>query len=199
MWVAFAFAKATHIFSAKNTCELDIVLSWTVNILTTNELVKLTMLWTTGPWCARNIDTLTTNIFPIHKQCSIAMMCMELCTCAISIINKTMVSNDSCELWTSLCHKIQNAITWIKKNIAKQLKEIRSTMWICLFWGFMAQQSCGVMSSAVSLPNHTFTGQASSSKRLISIVQILNPETDNCPSWIWGRERMTTEFHDQSP
>ena len=22
MWVAFAFAKATHIFSAKNTCEL---------------------------------------------------------------------------------------------------------------------------------------------------------------------------------
>ena len=44
MWVAFAF----HIFS-KNNCELDIVLTRTVNILTTNELVKLTMLWTTGP------------------------------------------------------------------------------------------------------------------------------------------------------
>ena len=44
MWVAFAFAKATYIFFSKNTCELDIVL--TVNILTTNELVKLTMLWT---------------------------------------------------------------------------------------------------------------------------------------------------------
>ena len=40
MWVAFAFAKATHIFSAKiGTCELDIVLTWTVNILTTNKLV----------------------------------------------------------------------------------------------------------------------------------------------------------------
>ena len=26
MWVAFAFAKAIHIFFSKNTCELDIVL-----------------------------------------------------------------------------------------------------------------------------------------------------------------------------
>ena len=49
MWVAFAFAKATHIFFSKNTCELDIVLTRTVNILTTNELVKLMTLQTTGP------------------------------------------------------------------------------------------------------------------------------------------------------
>ena len=48
-----------------------------------------------------------------------------------------------------------------------------------------------VMSSAVSLPNHTFNGQAYSSKRLTSIVHILSPETDNCPSWISGRKRMT--------
>ena len=54
-------------------------------------------------------------------------------------------------------------------------------------------QPNGVMSSAVSLPNHTFTGQALSSKRLTSIVHILSPETDNCPSWISGRERMTVE------
>ena len=51
MWVAFAFAKATHIFFNKNTCELDIVLTRRVNILTTNKLVKLTTLWTTGPRC----------------------------------------------------------------------------------------------------------------------------------------------------
>ena len=51
-------------------------------------------------------------------------------------------------------------------------------------------QPNGVMSSAVSLPNHTFTGQAWSSRRLTSIVHILSPETDNCPSWISGRERM---------
>ena len=43
-------------------------------------------------------------------------------------------------------------------------------------------QPNGVMSSTVSLPNHTFTGQALSSKRLTSIVHILSPETDNCPS-----------------
>ena len=40
----------------------------------------------------------------------------------------------------------------------------------------------GVMLSAVSLPNHTFTGQAQSSQRLTNIVHILSPETDNCPS-----------------
>ena len=53
MWVAFTFAicicKSYSHFSSKNTCELDIVLTRKVNILTTNELVKLTMLWTTGP------------------------------------------------------------------------------------------------------------------------------------------------------
>ena len=38
------FAKATHIFSSKNTCELDNVLTRTVNIMTTNKLVKLMML-----------------------------------------------------------------------------------------------------------------------------------------------------------
>ena len=54
-------------------------------------------------------------------------------------------------------------------------------------------QPNGVMSSAVSLPNHTFTGQTQSSKRFTSIVHILSPETDNCPSWISGRERMTVE------
>ena len=40
-------------------------------------------------------------------------------------------------------------------------------------------QPNGVMSSGVSLPNHTFIGQAESSKRLTSIVHILSPETDN--------------------
>ena len=29
--------------------------------------------------------------------------------------------------------------------------------------------------------------------RLASVVQILSPETDNCPSWISGKERMTIE------
>ena len=49
MWVAFSFAKASLIFFCKNNCEFDIVLTRTVIILTTNGLVKITMLWTTGP------------------------------------------------------------------------------------------------------------------------------------------------------
>ena len=49
MCVAFAFAKATHIFFSKNNCELDIVLPRTVNILTTNEFVKLTTLEQVDP------------------------------------------------------------------------------------------------------------------------------------------------------
>ena len=54
-------------------------------------------------------------------------------------------------------------------------------------------QPNGVMSSAVSLLNHTFTGQALSYKRLTSIPHILSPETKNCPSCISGRERMAVE------
>ena len=38
------------------------------------------------------------------------------------------------------------------------------------------------MSSAVSLPNNTFTGQAQSSKLLTSIGYNLLLETDKCPS-----------------
>ena len=48
MWVAFAFAKATHIFSAKNIRILYIESAKKVNETTFNELVKLTTLWTTG-------------------------------------------------------------------------------------------------------------------------------------------------------
>ena len=42
--------KATHIFSAKNIRILCIESARTVNEMTLNELVKLTRLWTTGPW-----------------------------------------------------------------------------------------------------------------------------------------------------
>ena len=74
-----------------------------------------------------------------------------------------------------------------------QMCLLGNVKFVCLCWGFTAESKQWVMSSAVSLPNHTFTGQASSSKRLTSIVHILSPETDNCPSSISGRERMTVE------
>ena len=50
MWVAFVSVKATHIFSVKIFRILCIESAKTVNKMTLNELVKLTTLWTTGPW-----------------------------------------------------------------------------------------------------------------------------------------------------
>ena len=47
---SFCSAKATLIFSAKNIRILCIESAKTVNEMTLNKLVKLTMLWTTGPW-----------------------------------------------------------------------------------------------------------------------------------------------------
>ena len=47
---SFCSAKATHIFSAKNIGILYIESAKIVNEMTLNELVKLTTLWTTGPW-----------------------------------------------------------------------------------------------------------------------------------------------------
>ena len=49
MWVAFA---VTHIFSAKSIRVLCIESTKKVNKMTLNELVKLTTLWTTGPWAS---------------------------------------------------------------------------------------------------------------------------------------------------
>ena len=48
MWEAAV--QKLHIFSAKNIRIVYIESAKTVNEMTLNELVKLTMLWTTGPW-----------------------------------------------------------------------------------------------------------------------------------------------------
>ena len=50
MWVAFAVQKLPTFFQQKNIRILYIESAKTVNEMTLNELVKLTTLWTTGPW-----------------------------------------------------------------------------------------------------------------------------------------------------
>ena len=50
MLVAFAVQKLLTFFSAKNIRILYIESAKTVNEMTLNKLVKLTMLWTTGLW-----------------------------------------------------------------------------------------------------------------------------------------------------
>ena len=50
MWVAFAVQKLLTFFQQKNISILCIESPKTINEMTLNEVVKLTMLWTTGPW-----------------------------------------------------------------------------------------------------------------------------------------------------
>ena len=50
---SFCICKSYSHFFSKNTRELDIVLTRTVNILSTNKLVKLMMFWTIGPWYSK--------------------------------------------------------------------------------------------------------------------------------------------------
>ena len=50
MWVAFAVQKLLTFFQQKNIRILYLESAKTVNEMTLNELVKLTTLWTTGPW-----------------------------------------------------------------------------------------------------------------------------------------------------
>ena len=68
---SFCTAKATHIFSAKNFRIMYIESPKTVNEMTLNELVKLTMLWTTGPWSSTpepiRENPLLTAISPLNN------------------------------------------------------------------------------------------------------------------------------------
>ena len=59
---SFCSAKATHIFSAKNIRILYTESAKTVNEMTLNELVKLTTLWTTGPWLTMTPSVIFSSI-----------------------------------------------------------------------------------------------------------------------------------------
>ena len=50
MWVAFAMQKLLTFFQQKISEYCLLNPAKTVNQMTLNELVKLTTLWTTGPW-----------------------------------------------------------------------------------------------------------------------------------------------------
>ena len=75
---------------------------------------------------------------------------------------------------------INNSVFFFtEKKLLINLLMIMFDLCVEVLW---LSQPCGAMSSMVSLPNHTFTGQTKSSKWLTCIVHILSPETDNCPS-----------------
>ena len=107
--------------------------------------------------------------------------------CMIRPMGPTKTQIDSLEMpqqGPSYGYQLKNIFSWRNKKVCVEV--------------LRPSQPNGVISSVVSLPNHTFTGQALPSKRLTSIVRIPLPETDNCPSWISRRERMTVENISQS-
>ena len=99
MWVAFAFAKATLIFSAKIICELDIVLTRTVNILTTNGLVKLTMLWTTGPRVSTDRSKASVTFILCTCICSFICVILFVIICCSSFLLLAPWENCTSWLW----------------------------------------------------------------------------------------------------
>ena len=124
-------------------------------------------------------------------------------------------------LGNTIYQNLQKKTTWkrgttwrfVKICLIKRSTEVIGTQWqnflqdprinlicmnrwrfcLCLFWGFMAQSTQWDYVECGQFTCHTFFGQAKSSKQLTSNVHILSPETDNCPSCISRRERMTIE------
>ena len=66
---SFCSAKAAHIFLAKNIRILYIESAKSVNEMTLNELVKLTMLWSTGPWCQSVLQFLSIFCSTLTYRC----------------------------------------------------------------------------------------------------------------------------------
>ena len=180
MWVAFAVA---HIFSGKNIRILYTESAKTVNEMTLNKLVKLTTLWTTGPWAlisteADDILIFQTNYVLIHFFC---FVCLEF-NGSVNTIN-VMLSRSvylttlfqgrlnpqsgSPELVHLLLPETDNCASWIS---GRERMTVQIIQWLFV-WGFTDN---GVMSSMVSLPNNIYW-QAQSSKHLTSIVHILLP------------------------
>ena len=68
MWVAFAVQKLLTFFQQKNIRILYIKSAKTVNEMTLKELVKLMMLWTTGPsWSSFALYTIPLTLLEHNR------------------------------------------------------------------------------------------------------------------------------------
>ena len=132
---SFCSAKATHIFSAKNIRILCIESAKTVNEMTLNELVKLTMLWTTGPWSLGVWDNESLLYMYVDtpsnlKQCKtvpldIVDLIGLLCSEKVSVTHLLPFNH---ALGTELCGR---SLIWMRPN--KQKCPFRVTLPYLLF------------------------------------------------------------------
>ena len=80
----FLLKKCEHIFSAKNIRILCIESPKTVNEMTLNELVKLTTLWTTGPWSLLQQTTLWNAFYSFPRKLGLTVHVNRLLACESS-------------------------------------------------------------------------------------------------------------------
>ena len=116
----------SHFFFSKNTCELDIVLTRTVNNLTTNELVKLTTLRRTGPWNCSSPD------YKVLKVCYCDQS-MSVVRLASSVVRRQQLASKDYASYTpgpidSKLDRIQSTLVISNsKGLSEILRDIRSS------------------------------------------------------------------------
>ena len=107
-WKNVSSFCSTHIFSAKIIRILYIESTKTVNEMTLNKLVKLTTLWTTGPWIS-NYQQLCQNVtfkHSIHALKSTVTGCNVLPISELGFKDK-----HSLKQWGQDCCKIRLLLT----------------------------------------------------------------------------------------
>ena len=123
----------SHFFS-KNTAELDIVLTRTVNILTTNELVTITMLWATGPW------SISQNAQEMSLSRSTAFTRHEKKVRLKTYNNKTNITHETTDAWTKKNYNRETAWNGQQKNCCgwglnpantQRFNNVVTTSWRC--------------------------------------------------------------------
>ena len=165
-------------------------LSLTSFLLLWPEIDKVTLghiQWTTLEWKLKHCMAwyLTTETLYLQKKCQYSKYPKNVCfvlqfycpvnptgSCQAWSVYLTTLLLDrlsplSClpVLWTFFCQKHFEHKSFWQKSICKQCRPSSDCSWSILRNNFCVEvlrpsQPNGVMSSAVSLPNHTFTGQA---------------------------------------
>ena len=127
---SFCSAKATHIFSAKNIRILYIESAKTVNEMTLNEHVKLTTLWTTGPWSLQDFRLGSVTQEKYKKKCTI----MKYGGLFMAPFGSLSLS-----WWSRICPafsvytQISWPLIWIN-TVCHSVCEFISTVWDLIGW-----------------------------------------------------------------
>ena len=101
----FLHLQKLRTFFSKNTCELDSVLTRTVNILTTNEVVKQKVVWTTGPCFVSKVLSWYPSYLALSQALHFHYLIREM-------KNNLGFKHSK----TDLCNKTIYAIKWIDRS-----------------------------------------------------------------------------------